>query len=142
MSSGRTRQMLRWGVYGWSFLLVATVGGLYLGGRTWGVGLVAMAYSGALLLLTWPCLSYAFRGTQLRVGMVVKVCVTPLLAAVAAALVASIAHLALESYSVWIRLPCEAAFMAAVYLALVLASLGSRRTIADILMHLRPGMPP
>jgi len=145
MSSGRTRQMLRWGAYGWTFLLVATVGGLLvgdLGGPAWGVAGVATAYSTALLLLAWPCMAYAFRGTTLRVSMVVKACRVPFLAAVAAALAAAVVHLVLHGYSVWLRLPGEAAVMIAVYAALVLASIGSRRTIADIITHMRPGMRP
>lgn len=132
MSSGRVRQMLHWGIIGWGALLVATLLGLYGGAQG-----VAMAYSGVLILLTVPCMLYAFHGTELRLSMLVRSCAAPLGAALIAAVAAALVQAALQEQGVWLRLPLSAATLTAVYAFLLLIVFGQGKGILDILSHLR-----
>jgi PST family polysaccharide transporter len=77
ISLGRTDRLLRWGLISSALIIASFVVGLPFGARG-----VALAYSCTMVLMTWPCLWYAFRGTQIAMG--------DLLRAVTAAAVATL----------------------------------------------------
>jgi len=133
MSSGRVKRMLHWGVIGWGALGAATLVGL-LGGAEG----VTIAYSSALILLVAPCMRYAFKDTDLTLGMLWRACTAPMLSALAAALAAAVVQYLLRDRSVWLRLPLSAATLTAAYAVMLLLVFRQGRAILDILAHMRP----
>lgn len=81
MSTGRTDRMLMWGLVGTPMYVAAFIIGLPYGA----VG-VALCYSISQLLAFFPCMWMAIRGTSIRMGDVLGVVATPMLAAVAVGL--------------------------------------------------------
>jgi PST family polysaccharide transporter len=132
MSSGRVRRMLIWGAIGWGALLVATLIGVARGAEG-----LAIAYSTSLVLMTPYCMSFAFKGTGLRLGDLVHSCSGPLAAAAVAALAATVVQHLLRGQDVWLRLPASAAALTAAYALMLLRVFGQGRAILDILSHMR-----
>jgi PST family polysaccharide transporter len=62
-STGRTRALLRWGVFASACIVAAIVVGLPYGA----VG-VALCYSIAVVALAWPCMDLAIRGTAISMS--------------------------------------------------------------------------
>ncbi|HWY25294.1 MAG TPA: lipopolysaccharide biosynthesis protein, partial [Nevskia sp.] len=133
MSSGRVRRMLYWGVIGWGALLVATVSGLVGGAEG-----VAIAYSVTLLVLTPWCMSFAFKGTGLKLSDLGRSCSGPLAAAAIAAVAAALVQYLLQGRNVWLRLPASSGTLTAVYAFTLLVVFGQGKAILDILSHMRP----
>lgn len=79
IARGDGKRMLRWGVVGWS----AQIGGA-LAGLPFGAVGVAIGYTAALVLITPPCLWYAFRGTLLTTPVALGDVARPLVLAVGA----------------------------------------------------------
>lgn len=132
MSSARVRRMLIWGAIGWGALLAATLFGV-LGGAS---GL-AFAYSASLVLMTPYCMSFAFKGTGIKLRDLVHSCSGPLAAAAVAALAAALLQHLLRGQDVWLRLPASAGVLTAVYAFMLLVVFGQGRAILDILRHMR-----
>jgi O-antigen/teichoic acid export membrane protein len=63
MARGDARAMMRWGIAGWSVVIVLMLSGLY-----WGINGVAAMYSLSMFLIAAPCMHYACRGTQITLG--------------------------------------------------------------------------
>lgn len=63
ISLGRTDRLLRWGLISAALIVASFAAGLPFGARG-----VALAYSCTMVLITWPCLSYAFRDTRIGMG--------------------------------------------------------------------------
>jgi PST family polysaccharide transporter len=135
LSRGRARQMMLWGIGGWSFMLAATLAGL-----PWGVEGVAAASSAAFVLITPPCMWFAFRGTRLTLGSLWRRCSPALLGAMIAAAATAGLHQFLETQSVWLRLPASALTLGLVYAILLMTVLGQRGMILELLAQIRASL--
>lgn len=132
LSRGRARQMMLWGIGGWSVLLAATLLGLL-----WGIEGVAIASSIAFVVLTPPCMWFAFRGTGMTLSQLWVRCLPALTAAVISALAALALREQLAPHSAWLRLPLCGALMIAVYAGLLMTLLGQRGMILELLAQVR-----
>lgn len=79
MSLGGTDRMLRWGLVGSTLIVLSFLAGLPFGARG-----VALSYSLTIVLITWPCLWYAFRGTEIRLRDLLRVITRPLVSSLVA----------------------------------------------------------
>lgn len=99
-SHGDSRSMMQWGVGGWGTLIVLlTVGVQY------GIFGVAIAYSGGMLLLVYPCMVLAFRRTTINFMEVVRRSAPIVLAAFLAALTMYGAQSLIPNWPPSLRLP-------------------------------------
>ena len=74
ISSGRGRDMFYWGASASAFIIVLLVIGSF-----WGLHGVAWAYSISLMVLSGPCMYFAYRGTSLTAFSVAFVLMRPFL---------------------------------------------------------------
>lgn len=126
-SRGDVGRMLRWGFFGWSVVLAGTMIGVRFGieGAAWG-------YTAAAVVLVWPCLAYAFAGTPLRVGTVLRSLVPSFAAATVATAVSLLASTAVDGSGATIRLVVAAAAHLVTYGAVLTAMPSQRRFVATL----------
>lgn len=67
LSRGESHRMLRWGIFG-----ACVIGTGSLIGLRWGVTGVAWGWSATTLLLLFPCLAYAYRGSSLSIAAALR----------------------------------------------------------------------
>ena len=132
-SRGDVNRMLRYGIFGWSVVLVGTMAGVPFGiqGAAWG-------YSIAVTVLVWPCLWYAFRGTALTVGSVLRSLLPASAAATAGAACSVVAAAAVDGAPSAVGLLVASATHLVVYLGLLLSMPGQRRLVMTIRDQVRP----
>lgn len=131
LSAGDSRAMLRWGVYGWSAMIVAT-----LVGASFGLEGIALATSVTAFLLLPPCLRLAFRGTSLQRGELYAVLAPPVAAAIVAGMiVAGVLQLLLD-WSSLARLAAGATAFSGLFALLALTVFGQRRLVVEILTQI------
>jgi O-antigen/teichoic acid export membrane protein len=125
-SRGEGGRMLRWGTFGWTVVLIGTVAGV-----PFGIEGVATGYAAAVAVLVWPCLWYAFRGTPLRVGSVVRQFLGPVGPAVLAATVSALVVRLSTTAPALGRLALAAMVHLAVY-GLCLLARPQQRTVLEL----------
>ncbi|MFE1744019.1 lipopolysaccharide biosynthesis protein [Coleofasciculus sp. H7-2] len=81
--TGRTDRMFKWGVFSSTFLAMSFFIGLPYGAKG-----VALSYSIAKLLQTWPCMYYATRNTSITMLDLLRAVQQPLLASIPAGAIA------------------------------------------------------
>lgn len=79
ISAGRTDRMLKWGIFAASFIVMS-----FFIGLPHGASGVALCYAVVQLLLAWPCLYYATRGTSITVRNLLDAVKQPFLASLVA----------------------------------------------------------
>lgn len=132
-SIGDSRTLMRWGFVGWPALILATL----LASR-FGPVAIALAQSLTSAIMVLPCLHFAFRGTPIRLGALMRV-LRPALVAAAVASVGALALLAaLPAYAI-VRLVVTMVAFLTLYALLLLTVLGQRPLLAGLLAELRRG---
>lgn len=113
LARGESHRMLRWGLFGCLIVALGTVLGLH-----WGAVGVAWGWSIASVLLLWPCVGYAFRGTGISIGGLARAVGGVYAAAACTAPVGMLARRTLEGQPLWLQLPLSLALLLLVYVAL------------------------
>lgn len=122
-----------WGLIGWGAVIVATLLGAHFG-----VEGMALANSVMLVLVTVPCLLFAFHGTPLRLAPLARALTPPIVAALIAAAASVLLLRALDAAAAPLRLAAGLGLFLLLYVALLLTVFGQRRLIVDTLTQLRP----
>lgn len=130
-SLGKVKNAFWWGNASWSFMLA-----MYALGLLWGARGVASAHSLSLLLLLWPCLHFAYRGTAIKTAGTLRACVPCLAAATLAALPTWGFSMMLASYSPLMLLIVTSVIYAAIYVGLLLI-FGEGPRLFNLLQHVR-----
>lgn len=132
VSRGRPRDMMLWGLFGWTLTIICI-----LAGTPFGLEGIAAGYSFSLLLLVVPCMAYAIRGTDIRLGDIFRAWVPgTTAAAIAVVAVYPLGGWAAEWPALLRVLACGTLF-GLIYAALLLTVFGQRALIFDILAQLR-----
>jgi PST family polysaccharide transporter len=131
-SHGDITRMMRWGIFGWIVMLLASVIGL-----RWGVTGVAWSWSLSMIGLMVPCAWYAFRGRGITLSACFKVIWPPLAAAALAAFIAFELAELLFGKSVFLRLPLEGAIFTIAYLGLAWSLFGQKPLIMELIDSLK-----
>ncbi|MGH8540019.1 MAG: lipopolysaccharide biosynthesis protein [Stenotrophobium sp.] len=134
MALGEARRAFWWGNVGWSLILA-----MYLPGLYWGARGVATAHSLALLLLVWPCLHFAFRGTRITTRNTLHVCAPAAIAAAIAVLPAWGLRELLPNLPLLIALSAGSLVYAGSYIGLLFA-VGEKSRLINLWGHLRSWM--
>lgn len=124
---GRARGVFWWGNVAWSFILL-----MYVLGLQWGAEGVALSHSVALMILFWPCLYYAFRGTSMTSGQLLRRCFPAAGAATLAGLATFAITTTLHAYAPLWQVLVASAFYFCVYL-LCLIMLGDGPLLKNLL---------
>jgi PST family polysaccharide transporter len=133
ISSGRTAQMFKWGVFSSSFLVISFFFGLPYGARG-----VALSYSIAKLLQTWPCMYYATRGTPITMLNLLEAMKHPLLASLIAGAIAFGVKLAIApTLTVWATVIVSLTVMALTYLILMFYVFNTKELYLSVLKQLK-----
>jgi O-antigen/teichoic acid export membrane protein len=130
-SRGDTHRMLRWGMFGWTVVLTFSLAGV-----PYGIEGVAAGSTIAFIVLIWPCLAYAFRGTPLTVASVLWPLLPVALAATAAAAVSVVVSHALDDLAAWAQLIAATLVHVAVYVSLLALVPNTRDLLATVLRQL------
>jgi PST family polysaccharide transporter len=131
-SVGDSRAVMRWGLIGWPAMMAAT-----LIGNPFGPAAIAAALSLTSLILTIPCLTTAFRGTPLRIALLLRAIAPALAAALGAAVLALLVLLELPTELALLRLVAGMGTFGVVYLGLLLTVCGQRPFFAELLTEFR-----
>ncbi|MEP0769841.1 MULTISPECIES: MOP flippase family protein [unclassified Coleofasciculus] len=133
ISSGRTAQMFKWGVFSSSFLVISFFFGLPYGARG-----VALSYSIAKLLQTLPCMYYATRGTSITMLNLLEAMKHPLLASLIAGAIAFGVKLAIApTLTVWATVIVSLAVMALTYLILMFYVFNTKELYLSVLKQFK-----
>jgi O-antigen/teichoic acid export membrane protein len=132
MSRGDSRGMMTWGMFGWTVVIAAMLGGL-----PWGATGVASAYALAMFGITVPCLLYACRGTGITLLDVWSVTWRPLLAALAAGAIGAALLVEMQGFNRVARLAAIGVGGASVYLLLLVAALHQGEYLRGVWAQLR-----
>ncbi|MGH8529178.1 MAG: lipopolysaccharide biosynthesis protein [Nevskiales bacterium] len=133
LARGDSRTMMRWGIGGWSLVLICILLGL-----PYGIKGVATAYSVSMFLLFWPCMAVAFRGTGISMAQLIAAFYRPLAAAGLAALLLWGLYFWLPAdIAPLLRLTITLPVYLAVYAALVLFVFGQRELVLEFINQLR-----
>lgn len=130
-SLGKVKNAFWWGNASWSFILT-----MYLIGLAWGARGVAAAHSLSLLVLLWPCLHFAFRGTAIKTAGTLKACIPCFVAATLATLPTWGCSMMLVGYSPLMLLIVTATIYWVAYVGLLLV-FGEGNRLSNLLLHFR-----
>jgi PST family polysaccharide transporter len=131
-SVGDARAVMRWGIFGWSGMIVGT-----LVGAAFSPEGIAIAISVTTALLTVPCLRTAFRNTPLCLAPLCRVLARPVAAGLLAGLAAWPLLTLTPQISALGRLVLGGGVFMLVYGALLLTIFGQRELLREILGQLR-----
>lgn len=131
-SQGEMHRMLRWGFFGWSVVIVASLIGL-----RWGLIGIAWGWTIGMVLLVPLGVLYAFRRHQISLRACLRVLLPPLLAAAIAAIAAFELTRGLGDLSVFLRLPLEGTIFSIIYLLLAWSLFGQKVLIMEVLNALK-----
>ncbi|MGQ9682307.1 MAG: lipopolysaccharide biosynthesis protein [Anaerolineae bacterium] len=126
-SLGRSKRLLRWGLIGSAAIVTSFLVGLPFGARG-----VALAYAVAILVITWPCLWYAFRNTRITMAKLLAAVSLPLAASVLAAGIGLSLVAALTPWWPPLRLAAVAIAMALAYLGVIGVLPAGRQRIREL----------
>jgi len=134
IATGRTTRSLRM-----AFVIAPVVVLGYSVGLRWGAAGVALGFSGALLVLVFPLIAWARKGTLITIRDVAKQVGPPLVSASAGSLAVLAANNYLQAVSpVLLRLILETALLFGIYLLVLLFAMGKKKTYFDVLRNLAP----
>lgn len=128
VSRGDTRRVLYWGTFSWIALA-----GFTLLGLPWGIVGVAWGWSIGCVLLTWPCLAYAYRNTPLTIRGALAAVAGPFGAAAGMALTGWLTRHLLNGDDLWVQLPLSVGIACCMYLLLCYFVFGQRLLIRAVI---------
>ena len=131
---GEARRLFWWGNVSWTLILI-----MYLPGLLWGARGVAVAHSLSLMLLLWPCLHFAFRGTLITTSNTLRICAPAACAAALAVLPAWGAHASLSGMRMLPALIFSSMVYAGCYIGLLLL-LGEKSRLLNLWRHMHSWM--
>ena len=138
LAEGRTAQQLRWAMVSTPIMIVSVLIGVRMGGARG----VAIAFSGATVLLSFPAIWYCLRGSPLGAGDFLGSVWRPAIASLAAGgALYFIRGLLPHTSRPIIHLSIDATIYAAVYLIFWLALPGGLEQSARVRRHLRLLLP-
>lgn len=131
---GEAKRLFWWGNVSWTLILI-----MYLPGLMWGARGVAAAHSLSLLLLLWPCLHFAFRGTPITAVSTLRTCAPAGCAAAIAIVPAWGVHASLSNMSMLPALALASLVYGGSYMGLLLL-LGERPRLLNLWRHVHSWM--
>jgi hypothetical protein len=131
MARGDARAMMRWGIAGWSVVIVLMLSGLY-----WGINGVAAMYSLSMFLIAAPCMHYACRGTQITLGDIWRQAWRPMAGAALAALPLMLVLQLCAAWPAAARLALASAIFGATYLVVMIQFSGERALVLGLYARL------
>ncbi len=138
VSLGQTRRQFAWGIF--SAIAIAIV---FVIGNRWGPMGVALAYSGALMVLPPLAIHYCFRIAPLRMADFGLAIWRPATASIAAAAALfGVSSFYDSSFAVWVRLGLHFVFYAVFYILIWVGLPQGRRAAKEVIAivrELRPG---
>ncbi len=134
LARGYSHRMLQWGIFGWTFIIISL-----LCGSRFGLEGIAAAYSASIVLLTWPCLVWNVRGTQIRVVEILAAIWRPAAAAVIVTVPAAASHALASPLPAPLRLAVALLVYAGFFL-LLLGVMGQRALLVELAAQLLPRM--
>lgn len=132
LSAGNSVQMMRWGVIGWTAIIIGTVTGSFFGLEG-----IALAASVTAILLVVPCLVFAFNGTSLNIPDLMRSLTRPVVAGLIAGVICYASLCLLVSANSLTRLFIGGAGYIIIYASLLMTVFGQRDLILDILSQLK-----
>lgn len=132
MALGRSKQMMWWGICGWTAMLI----GFLIGARHGTTGF-AIAYAASIFATFLPALWAGFRNTHIRLRDAFEAVWRPVIAALAALLVLLVTQGETAAWSLFLRVPVDAMVFGTAYSLIVLGALRQWPFIADILREFR-----
>ncbi len=132
LSAGDSARMMRWGLIGWSAIILAT-----LVGAQFGIKGIAISASTVSLLLVVPALGYAFHGTPLKIFKVVQWIWRPAMAGITAALITLWTLAPIDIESQLARLICYSTLFVSLYALLLCTLFGQKNLIRDMYQQIR-----
>ena len=135
---GRSRDMLRWGMFGSLVMVTGTLIGL-----RWGTTGVAIGWSTSMLVLVLPGLVYSFRGTDITLGRVAHSIGGIYAAAICGLGLAWLARQLVGGLPAISELVLGLSFSLLGYFALCYFAFGQKALMRDVVQRLRhaPGRP-
>lgn len=130
-SHGDSRNMMLWGIGGWGTLIL-----LLYWGTSQGIQGVAIAYTGGMLLLVFPCLKLAFRRVNIPLWRALKPCIPIIAASMIGIVPTYFINAWLVEWGAAFRLLLSILSYGAVYLALLLA-FGQRALLESLVNQVR-----
>jgi PST family polysaccharide transporter len=132
LARGDALRMMRWGIFGWSIVIISILAGIS-GGPTG----VAIACSANAWILFLPCLIYSFKDTGLKLSHVWKACAPVAGAALSAGAVLWLMWQVLSDWKPWLRLALGLPAYSLLYAGLLLLPFGQRPLLKDLWSMIR-----
>lgn len=132
LSAGNSMQMMRWGVIGWTTIIIGTAIGAYFGLKG-----IALASSVSAFVLLIPSLAFAFSGTSLRISTLLVNLSKPLAAGSAAGIICFVGLNAFVSEGALQRLLIGGTSYIIIFLLLLLTVFGQRRLMSEIFSEIK-----